>query len=89
MAQLEQLKGIVEYLNKPVKMEGVLHQKLNGTVTLNDVEMVEGAKIEYLSSDQWNIEYLKRNKETMKYGIFDDRDNLRIAKIEQIQVRIR
>jgi hypothetical protein len=85
----DQIKSSIVYLNQPIKMEGVLQWKLDGTVKLNEIAVPENTKLEYLAAEQWNIGYLKRNKETNGFVIVDDRGKIVVSKIEQIPARIR
>ena len=89
MTDMEKIGNIVQYLNKPVKIEGILQRKLDGTVLLNDVSLTEGTLIEYMSSNQWNIGILKRDPSTKQYVIYDENGKIVISKIHQIEARMR
>lgn len=84
MTDMEKIGNIVQYLNKPFKIEGILQRKLDGTVLLNDVSLAEGTLIEYMSSNQWNIGILKRDPSTKQYVIYDENGKIVISKIHQI-----
>ncbi|MCR5748095.1 MAG: hypothetical protein K6G03_10340 [Lachnospiraceae bacterium] len=47
---------MLKYLNTPVKMEGVLQRKLDGTV--NELPLKDGSILEYMVGKQWNIGFL-------------------------------
>ncbi len=89
MTDMEKIGNIVQYLNKPIKIKGILQRKLDGTVLLNDVSLTEGTLIEYMSSNQWNIGILKRDPSTRQYGIYDENGKIVISKIHQIEARMR
>lgn len=89
MIDMEKIGNIVQYLNKPIKIKGILQRKLDGTVLLNDVSLTEGTLIEYMSSNQWNIGILKRDPSTRQYGIYDENGKIVISKIHQIEARMR
>lgn len=89
MTDMEKIGNIVQYLNKPVKIEGILQRKLDGTVRLNEIPLNDGSMIEYLYGNQWNIGILKRDPSTRQYGIYDENGKIVISKIEQIETRIR
>lgn len=89
ISEMDQIKVALEYLNKPIKFEGVLQQMTDGTVHLNETVINEGTKIEYLAADQWNIGYIKKNPKTFRGSIYDDKGKIIIEKIDQIKARIR
>lgn len=89
MTDMEKIGNIIQYLNKPIKIKGILQRKLDGTVLLNDVSLTEGTLIEYMSSNQWNIGILKRDPSTKQYVIYDENGKIAISKIHQIEARMR
>ena len=89
MTDMEKISNIIQYLNKPIKIKGILQGKLDGTVLLNDVSLTEGTLIEYMSSNQWNIGILKRDPSTKQYVIYNENGKIVISKIHQIEARMR
>ena len=89
MTDMEKIGNIIQYLNKPIKIKGILQGKLDGTVLLNDVSLTEGTLIEYMSSNQWNIGILKRDPSTKQYVIYNENGKIVISKIHQIEARMR
>ena len=88
---ITQMMGIVEKLNQPVKMEGVLQRKLDGTVHLNDTVLANRSIVEFVQNSEWNIGVLIQDPKTKQYQIHDmvNTDKVLVEKIEQVQARVR
>ncbi|MBQ9302573.1 hypothetical protein [Butyrivibrio sp.] len=80
----------VEYVNKPVKKEGILQRKLDGTVMLEDTPIPVGSLVEYWKDEKWNLGKIAQNPQTKQLSIIDVVSNkTMVDKIEQIKARIR
>jgi len=91
MGIVEKLKLVGRYLNQPVKMEGVLQRKLDGTVHLNDTVLANRSIVEFVQNSEWNIGVLIQDPKTKQYQIHDmvNTDKVLVEKIEQVQARVR
>ncbi len=91
MDVVDRMKKIGKYLHDPVKLQGPLQQKLDGSVMLNDTPIPEGTLIEYMVDGEWDIGRLSVNNQTKQSRItqMDDFTKVRIERIEQLPVRIR
>ncbi|MBQ9304583.1 hypothetical protein [Butyrivibrio sp.] len=80
----------VGYINKPVKKEGMLQRKLDGTAMLDDYPVAVGSLVEFWKDDKWNLGKLTQNSQTKQLTIVDVMTQKTcIDKIEQIKARIR
>ncbi len=88
---VEKLKLAGKYLNQPVKMEGILQRKLDGTVRLGDTVIPGRTIIEFVQNGDGNIGILIQDPQTKQYRIHDmvSGDKVRVEKIEQLQARVR
>lgn len=87
---LNMMEMLVEYINKPVKKEGILQRKLDGTAMLEDTPVPVGALVEYWKDEKWNLGKIAQNPQTKQLSIIDVVSNkTMIDKIEQIKARIR
>ncbi len=88
---MEKLKLAGKYLNQPVKMEGILQRKLDGTVRLGDTVIPGRTIIEFVQNGDWNIGILIQDPQTKQYRIHDmvSGDKVLVEKIEQLQARVR
>ena len=88
---VEKLKLAGKYLNQPVKMEGILQRKLDGTVRLGDTVIPGRTIIEFVQNGDWNIGILIQDPQTKQYRIHDmvSGDKVLVEKIEQLQARVR
>ncbi len=78
------------YINKPVKKEGILQRKLDGTAMLDNVPVAVGELVEFWKDDKWNLGKLAQNPQTKQLYITDvvSKKPL-LEKIEQVKARIR
>ena len=88
---VEKLKLAGKYLNQPVKMEGILQRKLDGTVRLGDTAIPSRTIVEFVQNGDWNIGILIQDPQTKQYRIHDmvSGDKVLVEKIEQLQARVR
>ena len=88
---VEKLKLAGKYLNQPVKMEGILQRKLDGTVRLGDTVIPGRTIIEFVQNGDWNIGILIQDPQTKQYRIHDmvSGDRVLVEKIEQLPARVR
>ncbi len=87
---LSMLDMFVTYMNKPVKTEGVLQRKMDGSVMLDDLPVPNGALVEYWNHDKWNLGKIAQNSQTKQPYISDPLTGKpAIDKIEQIKGRVR
>ena len=89
MNAMSRLDFFINYIHQPVKMEGMLQQKLDGTVRLNEIVIDENTNIEIMTGGEWQIGMLKRNPSTRRFEIQSPDGKCILEKIEQIQARIR
>lgn len=84
------LDMFLQYINKPVKKEGMLQRKLDGTVMLEELPVPIGSLIEFWKDDQWNLGKISQNPQTKQFTITDTMSGkILIDKIEQIKARVR
>ena len=87
---LNMMEIFVEYVNKPVKKEGILQRKLDGTVMLEDTPVPVGSLIEFWKDEKWNVGKIAQNPQTKQLSIIDVVSNkTMVDKIEQIKARVR
>ena len=87
---LNMMEIFVEYVNKPVKKEGILQRKLDGTVMLEDTPVPVGSLIEFWKDEKWNVGKIAQNPQTKQLSIIDVVSNkTMIDRIEQIKARVR
>ena len=87
---LNMMETFVEYVNKPVKKEGILQRKLDGTVMLEDTPVPVGSLVEYWKDEKWNLGKIAQNPQTKQLSIIDVVSNkTMIDRIEQIKARVR
>ncbi len=80
----------VKYINKPVKCEGTLQRKLDGTAMLNEYPVPVGSLVEVWIDDKWNLGKIAQNSQTKQLTVIDVINQKTIInKIEQIKARIR
>ena len=87
---LNMMEIFVEYVNKPVKKEGILQRKLDGTVMLEDTPVPVGSLVEFWKDEKWNVGKIAQNPQTKQLSIIDVVSNkTMIDRIEQIKARVR
>ena len=87
---LNMIDMFVEYINRPIKKEGLLQRKMDGTVMLDEIPVAEGSLVEFWKDDKWNLGKVSQNIQTKQFFITDVVSNKTIIdKIEQIKARIR
>ena len=87
---LNMMEMFVEYINKPVKKEGILQRKLDGTVMLEDTPVPVGSLVEFWKDEKWNVGKIAQNPQTKQLSIIDVVSNkTMVDKIEQIKARVR
>ncbi len=87
---LSMMEMFVEYVNKPVKKEGILQRKLDGTVMLEDTPVPVGSLIEFWKDEKWNVGKIAQNPQTKQLSIIDVvSSKTMIDRIEQIKARVR
>lgn len=78
------------YINKPIKKEGILQRKLDGTAMLDNVPVPVGGIVEFWKDDKWNLGMLSQNPQTKQLYITDVVSNKTLLeKLDQIKARIR
>lgn len=87
---LNMIDMFVEYINRPIKKEGLLQRKMDGTVMLDEIPVAEGSLVEFWKDDKWNLGKVSQNIQTKQFFITDVVSNKTIIdKIEQVKARIR
>ena len=89
MEQMNRISVGIAYLNRPVKKEGVMQQKLDGTVMMGDEVIPGGTRLEYFVDNEWNYGILHQDAKTKRYSILDWNGEMKVERIEQIKGRIR
>lgn len=57
LSKLSDVSWTLDYLNRPVKVEGVLHKNSNGRYEVNGMELTSGHGLEYLATDDRHCRY--------------------------------
>lgn len=57
LTKLDDISHTINYLNRPIKKEGMLHKNRNGRYEINGHEFSSGCGIEYLATDDWHCRY--------------------------------
>lgn len=87
---LNMVEMLVEYINRPIKKEGILQRKLDGSVMLDDTPVPVGALVEYWANEKWSLGKLTQNPQTKHPYIIDVvSSKTMIDKIEQLKARMR
>ena len=91
ITEMERVKLVQDYITKPVKIEGIMQQKTDGKVYIDDDPVLEGEIIEYMENEEWNAGRLVYDHNTKIAKIVDviNIEKTRIDKIQQIKARIR
>ncbi len=80
----------VTYMNKPVRLDGVLQRKMDGSVMLEDIPVPAGSLVEYWKNEKWNLGKLMQDPKTKQPCIVDViNSKVMMDKIEQVRGRIR
>lgn len=53
--KLDDVYHTLNYLSRPIKIDGVLHKNSNGRYEVNGYELSSGKGIEYLATDDWHM----------------------------------
>ncbi len=81
---------LITYINKQVRLEGIMQRKLDGSVMLGDAPVPAGSLVEYWKDDKWNIGKLVQDPVTKQMHVTDIlSQKVVIDKIEQIKARVR
>ena len=89
LEQMTRVSKGVSYLKRPVEKQGIMQQKLNGTVELDGEVIPEGTRFEYQTDVLWHYGILRQDKKTKKYFITNWNGDMEIERIEQLPARIR
>ena len=86
----DNLNMTINYINKPVKHEGILHEVSDGKMMLDEILVLEGSIIEFWKDDKWNIGRLVKDWETHDYKLvkIDGEETLE-KPIHHLRARIR
>jgi hypothetical protein len=57
LSGLDNVSHNINYLLRPIKVEGILHKKTNGRYEISDYELSSGHGIEYLANDARHMRY--------------------------------
>ncbi len=88
---ISMMEMLLTYVNKPIKAEGILQRKMDGSILLNNSIVVpNGSLVEYWKDDKWNLGKLIQDPTTKQSKIVIVANNkVAIDKIEQVKSRIR
>ncbi len=91
ITEMERVKMLQDYITKPVKIEGIMQQKTDGKVYIDDDPILEGAIIEYMTDSEWEAGRIVYDNNTKRARIVDviNIDKTKVDKIRQIKARIR
>ena len=62
ITKLEEISHTINYLSRPIKMEGILRKNSNGRYEIKGHEFSSGCGIEYLATDDWHYRYDKNDE---------------------------
>ena len=57
MSKLDDVSHTLNYFDRPVKAEGILHKNKNGRYEFNGIELSSGCGLEYLTTDDLHSRY--------------------------------
>lgn len=57
LSKLDDVSHTLNYLSRPIKVEGALHKNSNGRYEVRGYELTSGNGIEYLATDDWHMRY--------------------------------
>lgn len=91
ITEMERVKMLQDYITKPVKIEGIMQQKTDGKVYIDDDPILEGAIIEYMTDSEWEAGRIVYDNNTKRARIVDviNVEKTKVDKIDQIKARIR
>ena len=89
MEQFPRMRIIMSYLMQPVAREGIMQQKSNGTVELDDGIVPDGTRFEYLLDNAWHYGILHQDQSSKKSYVTNWKGDVEIERIEQLPARIR
>lgn len=91
ITEMERVKMLQDYITKPVKFEGILQQKTDGKVYIDDDPILEGEIIEYMTDSEWEAGRMVYDHNSKHARIVDviNIEKTKIDKIQQIKARIR
>ncbi len=91
ITEMERVKMLQDYITKPVKIEGIMQQKTDGNVYINDDPVLEGEIIEYLKDNEWEAGRMVYDHNTKQARIVDviNIEKVKVDKIHQVNARIR
>ena len=91
ITEMERVKMLQDYITKPVKIEGIMQQKTDGKVYIDDDPILEGAIIEYMTDSEWEAGRIVYDNDTKRARIVDviNVEKTKVDKIDQIKARIR
>ena len=91
ITEMERVKMVQDYITKPVKIEGTLEQKPDGRVYIDDVPVLEGEIIEYMTDNEWEAGRLvyDQNKKLAKIVDVINVEKTKVDMIDQIKARTR
>ena len=86
----DNLNMTINYINKPVKHEGILHEASDGKMMLDEIPVLEGSIIEFWKDDKWNIGRLVKDWETHQFKFVEiSGDDTIDNNIHHLRARIR
>ena len=91
ITEMERVKMLQDYITKPVKIEGIMQQKTDGMVYIDDDPVLDGMIIEYMTDSEWEAGRMVYDNNTRRAKIVDviNVDKIKVDKIHQIKARIR
>lgn len=91
ITEMERVKMLQDYITKPVKIEGIMQQKTDGKVYIDDDPILEGVIIEYMTDSEWEAGRIVYDNNTKRARIVDviNVEKTKVDKIDQIKARIR
>ena len=91
ITEMERVKMLQDYITKPVKIEGIMQQKTDGKVYIDDDPILEGAILEYMTDSEWEAGRIVYDNNNNCAKIVDviNVEKTKVDKIDQIKARIR
>ena len=91
ITEMERVKLLQDYITRPVKIEGIMQQMKDGKVCIDDVPVLEGEIIEYMTDSEWEAGRMVYDNNTKLARIVDviNVEKTKVDKIHEIRARVR
>ena len=86
---MDQTYTLIEYLHRPVILDGRLKKTEEGTYSLCGEEITKRVGIEYVQDDKWKFGLLQPDGTTGEFMIVDEKMNRMDISLENLRIRTR